>query len=65
MKKKVLFMQRVGLETIISEWFKTEGLTREKAIVELNILIKEAEPDAELIILDEFSARTLEFKKVV
>lgn len=61
--KKVLFMQRVGLETIISDWFKAEGLSRDKVVVELHNLIKQAEPDADLLILDEFSARTLEFKK--
>jgi hypothetical protein len=60
---KKLFMQRAGLETMIGVYAKVEGLTRENAVREINALLKAAEPDAEVVVMDEFSARSVEFKR--
>jgi hypothetical protein len=60
---KQLFIQRTGLEVMVNAFMKVDGVTREQAVREINTLLKEAEPDAQLIILDEFSVRNVEFKR--
>lgn len=59
---KQIFLQREGLEQMISAFIKCEGKTREEAIKEINNLLKDAEPEAEIIVLDEFSMRSMDRK---
>ena len=61
--KKHLFIQRSGLEMMINAFVKVQEITREQAVQEINALLKDAEPDAEVIVLDEFSARNVEIKR--
>ncbi len=60
---KTLFLQKKDLEIIIRDLMKVQGLTRENSIKEIDNMIKIAEPDAKVVILNEFSAQNLEIKK--
>ncbi len=60
---KTIFMQRKNLEIMIYDIIKVTGATREAAVREIDEAIKAAEPDAKLILLDEFSARSVDIKR--
>lgn len=60
---KKLFMKRMDLELVINAYLKTQDITREAAEREFSELLKTAEPDADLIILEEFSSRNIEYRK--
>jgi hypothetical protein len=60
---KRLFVQKAGLEAMVDAICKIEGASREQALKELNALLKDAEPEAEVIVLDEFSVRNVDLKR--